>query len=136
MRSLIAAPILMLAACGGEDASIVGTWENAQGARTTYHDNGAVEYNGGGEGNTGRWSVEGDRLFIESSNMWAPMSDSQFAVDADSLVTSAMRPDGAVDGVVGTWVGTAHGYGATDQWEEFVYRLTLNADGTGSFDQR
>jgi hypothetical protein len=131
MRTTIAL-VLMLAACGGgEDAGLVGTWHNStRDYSVTYHAGGAYEPSAG---ETGRWSVEGDRVTIERNSQWVPLEHFQFVVDGDLLLTGVLRPQGAVDGMVGVWQGTSFGTGPTDAQEDRLYRLTLRADGTGEY---
>lgn len=131
MRGLLLVPVLMLAACGSEDAGLVGSWRNAtSGYPVTYHASGAYQEGEGGEGNTGQWSVEGDRLTIERNTQWTAYEHTQFDVDGDVLLTGVLRREGAFEGLVGTWQGTSYGNGPMDG-EERLYRLTLDADGSG-----
>ena len=108
---------LSLAACGGDDPSIIASWREVPNAlaeevpvadRTvwTFGEDGVLTVRDGGDAETLAYELEGDRLIMRITNPNDPFKlEVGVQVGDDTLIYGTLFPTGAVDGAVGTWIG-------------------------------
>jgi hypothetical protein len=119
----------LLAACGGSDGNgedLIGTWGGSTFS-ITFHPDGTVDFvEGSAARNSGTWEADGHRLTLVGISVEVGSLTYDYVIETDTLMFDAHRPDGATDGVIGTWRAEL---GRDDQTVETT--IELEAGGTG-----
>lgn len=124
MRYLPILSLLLLAACPGpSNDDLVGTWQQVQTANDDPVDRETLVLNDDGTYSradttgtldTGTFDIDGDRVTIHAdANGEQHVIEEGFVVIGDQLAVGTLTPDGAVDGLVGSWHGELHQDGDT-----------------------
>jgi hypothetical protein len=128
--------VMTIAACGeSEPPSLVGTWRElhspGQGeVRRTFAADGSYDVDGPSP-MSGRYQVS---LTNVSFPDWSAFSTvtriCDFEVTDDRLMLCALRPTGAIHGVVGHWYGVTPYRDSANQLTQINHTLDLYDDGT------